>query len=206
MGRQAQSIWRWIVHPLQEMDRSRREEVECLRRQIREKAKAVVADEGRLDCFLAFRFEVPFLRHGKRGPLYGRAFTSLSVAAIAAGVASSAISANPDSAESLRWLLFALGLVVAIVTSINQLWKPAQRSVGAYRAGNALRREGWDYVNGRGRFQGLTDERKAYDLLLDQIREIQAQVDSIDEVQAEIPGQTEAPVDGPPSTAATESA
>jgi hypothetical protein len=181
-------FWRWIAHPLRELDRSRLEEAACLRRQITTKALPLVKDEKQLDCFLTFRFEAPFLRHSKRGPLYGRAFTYLSVAAIAAGVASSAISADPGSAKSLRWLLFSLGLVVAITTSINQLWKPAQRSVGAYRAGNALRREGWDYVNERGRYQGMQEARKAYDLLLDQIREIQAQVDSIDEVQAEIPG------------------
>lgn len=178
-----------IAHPFRELGRDRREEAACLRLRIEEKASSVIRDANWLDCFLTYRFEIPLRRHGWRGPWYGRAFTYLSVAAIAAGVASSAISSQ-GSDGSLRWVVFSLGLVVAIATAMNQLWKPAQRSVGAYRAGNALRREGWDYVNDRGRYRKVQGDRKsAFDTLIDQIRDIQAQVDSIDEVQAEIPGQ-----------------
>lgn len=61
------------------------------------------------------------------------------------------------------------------------------RSVGSYRAGNALRREGWDFVLDSGRYRAVKDKpNEAFDLFVDQIREIQSQVDAIDEIQAEI--------------------
>ena len=177
-------------------DRRRRTEADCLLDQVVKKAEkrtgqsaagAEPTPSTELRCFLEHRFKEPLLKYGFRGPAYGRAFTYLSVSVVAAGFASSAISADQDTAGKLRWLLFGLGVLVALFTAINQLWKPGMRSVGSYRAGNALRREGWDFVLDSGRYRAVKDKpNEAFDLFVDQIREIQSQVDAIDEIQAEI--------------------
>lgn len=181
--------WRWF-------GRARQPEADCLTGQIAEKARAENAyPDVDLDCFLAHRFHEPLLKYGASGPLYGRAFTVLSVSVVAAGFASSAISANSSTAEDWRWVLIVLGLLVALFTAVNQLWKPGMRSVGNYRAGNALRREGWDYVFDRGRYE---ERKEGFHLFLDAIKEIQSQVDAIDEVQVEVGNGTDS---GPSGTA-----
>lgn len=176
-------LFRWL-YP------RRRAEAEQLRKEISKKIRSsgdpalrAIGIE-RLDSFLFFRVEHPMFAHSWRGPSYGRAFTLLSVGAIAAGVASTAISATEGAAEDLRWVLFTLGLVVAVFTAINQLWKPSQRSVGAYRAANRLRRGSWDYVLGRGAYRGLS-EQQAFERFLDEVAEIHARVEAIDELEPE---------------------
>jgi hypothetical protein len=198
-------LWQFIRRSLKTPGRKRREEATCLRKEIENRMGENNRDP---DCFLTHRFERPLLRHRKWGAWYGRIFTSLSLAAIVAGTASSAIKTNKDIVADQNWILIVLGLVVAITTAVNQLWKPGLRSVGSHRAGNALLREGWDFTKGRGRYQeapgrkrafGLGRGRpkeitnatweKAFALFVDQVREIQAQVDAIDEVQAEAIGE-----------------
>lgn len=110
---------------------------------------------------------------------------------VAAGFGSSAISVSQQDGTTgaLRWTVFGLGVVISLFTAINQLWKPGMRSVSSYRAGNALRREGWDFVFDGGSYRAHKDDpNQAFDLFVDRVREIQAQVDSIDEVQAEVTG------------------
>lgn len=176
-----------MKNPLNWLSRKRRSEADCLQKKIAKKAAEEAGrEEKELCCYLHHRFEEPLVKYGRRGPLYGRAFTFLSVTVIAAGFGSSAISAaGQEPTEFLRWAVFGLGVLVSLFTAINQLWKPGLRSVGSYRAGNSLRREGWDFVFNRGRYQ-LAKANQAFDLFVDQVREIQSQADAIDEVQAEI--------------------
>lgn len=178
-----------MTNPLNWFSRKRQDEADCLQKKIAKKAAAEAGhEEKELCCYLHHRFEEPMIKYGRRGPLYGRAFTFLSVTVIAAGFGSSAISAvGQEPTEFLRWLVFGLGVLVSLFTAINQLWKPDLRSVGSYRAGNSLRREGWDFVFNRGRYQ-LAKENAAFDLFVDQVREIQSQADAIDEVQVEVIG------------------
>jgi hypothetical protein len=176
-------------HPLQWFSRKRLAEAECLRAKIARKAATDgKQDEEELLCYLKHRFEEPLVKYGRRGPLYGRAFTFLSITVVAAGFGSSAISVAQDNpTEFLRWAVFGLGVLVSLFTAINQLWKPGLRSVGSYRAGNSLRREGWNFVFNRGPYR-KAEGNEAFDLFIDQIGDIQSQVDAIDEVQAEVTG------------------
>jgi len=166
----------------------RRREAECLTSKIAKKAaRGCESKEEDLHCYLEHRFERPLVKYGCRGPFYSHAFTLLSATVVAAGFGSSAISAVNDSqtaSEALRWIAIGLGVLISVFTAINQLWKPDLRSVGSYRAGNALRREGWDFVFGRGSYRSAEADQ-AFEAFLDRVKEIQMQVDAIDEVQAE---------------------
>ena len=91
-------------------------------------------DQLRFQTFVKYRFTRPLRTFAWRGPWYGRAFTWLSISAIVAGVLSSSIAAksSDNPSEAAQRTLIALGLIVAGVTAINQVWKPGQRSVSSH--------------------------------------------------------------------------
>lgn len=106
--------------------------------------------------FVQHRFRERFQRYAGQAPWYGTAFNALSLGSIVAALASSGLAAAANSGNQtyVRWLVFAFGLLVAGLTGVNQLWRPAQRSTSRYRAANALRQEGWDFALGLGRYAG----------------------------------------------------
>jgi hypothetical protein len=141
-------------------------ESEALRTRIAEKlddiggssALSMSGSNGAVTDFVEYRFVAPLEANAWGGPAYGRAFTAISVATIAAGLFSSSIAAVFDRPSAAA--IAILGLAVGVLTAINQLWKPAQRSGARYQAAYALRREGWDFVNGRGRYAQLDEDRQ----------------------------------------------
>jgi len=155
--------------------------------------EAQAPDAGDLDsedpfvAFVRLRFEEPLRANAFGGPAYGRAFTAMSVATIAAGLTSSSIvtaSSGEPLSGSTTVAVASLGILVGVLAAIVQLWKPAQRSVARYRAAYASRREGWDYIHDLGRYEGLSvsEGRKAF---MTQINSIHQGVESIDESVSE---------------------
>jgi hypothetical protein len=148
------------------------------------------------DAFVEYRFRRPLKSLRRRGPWYGRAFTGLSIAAIVGALASSSIAAGGDDpSEVARWAVLVLGLFVAGVTALNQIWKPGQRSVRSYQATSSLRRLGWEFVHERGRFAAAgkdetfaaaggdeteSSKQDAKGLFIDEVMSIQAQAEAID--------------------------
>jgi hypothetical protein len=109
------------------------------------------ADDGRADeevrrLFLDLRFEQRLRSYSRRGPLLGHLFTVLSIASIVAGLGASGLAAAAENSETARWVIFALGLLVGLCTAVNQILRPAQRSVSRYRAANALRHAAWVFL------------------------------------------------------------
>ena len=72
-----------------------------------------------------------------------------------------------------------LGILVGVLTTINQVWGPSQRSVARYQAAYALRREGWNFLHERGRYETLPDEQKL-GAFIDEVNRIHDAVESID--------------------------
>ena len=104
------------------------------------------------ELFVRRRFTKQLARYAWEGRRDGFAFTFLSLGSIGAALASSGLAAavNQHNKGTVRWLIFAFGLVVALLTTTNQLWKPGQRSNRGFRAANALRQHGWDFALARG--------------------------------------------------------
>jgi hypothetical protein len=131
-----------------------------------------------LEDWVKYRFQGPLIASAEAGPDYGKAFTALSVLTIAAGLASSVIASATGQPSKVA--IGALGLAVGLLTAINRIWNPAQRSVARYQAAYALRREGWDFVNGRGRY-GKLDADKRLGAFIDEVGRIHREVESLDE-------------------------
>jgi hypothetical protein len=129
--------------------------------------------------FVRHRFTRPFDHSIVWSFRYGAAFSGLSVLVIAAGLASSTIAAL-SSGPIGESAVIALGLVVAVATAVNRLWRPGLRSVLRHRAANALRREGWDFVCLRGAYAD-TPEEERFGLFFDEIQRINVAAESVDE-------------------------
>jgi hypothetical protein len=121
-------------------------------------------------------------RHLTVAPRQELAFGVFSVLSIAGGVAVSTVSASGESQSG--WVI-ALGLIVAASTAINQITRTGQKSAVRYRAGNALRREGWDYVMGRGRYVNLSDPKAEFEAFYDAVWDIERPADLTVELESE---------------------
>jgi hypothetical protein len=105
----------------------------------------------------------------------------LSLATIAAGLASSVLASATSHPSKLA--IGILGLVVGVLTAVNQIWNPSKRSGTRFQAAYALRREGWDFVNDRGRYAKLGLETRL-GAFIDEVSRIHRGTESVDEATA----------------------
>lgn len=132
--------------------------------------------------FVRHRFHRPLAYSVKWSIRYEWAFTILSIAVIAGGLLSSALAAAPGGGNDT--LIVAVGLTIAVVAAVNRLWRPGLRAVARHRTANSLRHEGWMFVCGRERYDGMSaDESRA--AFIDEVERINKAVESIDESTSE---------------------
>jgi len=136
---------------------------------------------GELEPFhdwLHLRFREPLEHDARAGPSFGKAATAIGVATIGAGLASSALATTTGNGATE--LVAVLGIGVGVLTAINQIWRPSQRSVARYQAAYALRREGWDFLQDRGRYERLESSQRL-GAFIDEVSRIHRGVESVDE-------------------------
>jgi hypothetical protein len=171
----------WVMHALQDG------EVDKLTSHIHAKAvqclsdrPGAAADTERFNDWLRFRFRGPLEEDAEAGPDYSKAFNLLSIMTIAAGLAASVI-ANTTNGGKIA--IGVLGIAVGVFTAINRIWNPAQRSTARYQAAYALRREGWDFVHGLGRYRDLRLPAQL-ETFMQEVGRIHRGVEAIDESAA----------------------
>jgi hypothetical protein len=159
-------------------------EAEALTDQIREKVgRNGTADDATrreleaFDNWLFFQFHAPLVRDAVAGPAFGKTATAIAVVTIVAGLTSSGLAATGEGAKIV---VVALGIVVGVLSGINQTWRPSQRSVVRYQAAFALRREGWDFLRDRGRYTRL-DPQIRVAAFVDEVTRIHRAVELVDE-------------------------
>jgi hypothetical protein len=106
-------------------------------------------------AFVDKRFRDRLATHMRMAPLHGLTASALNIVAITGGVAASSLAAAGEATSG--WVI-GLGLLVAAASAVNQIGKFGQRAAVRFRAANALRQEGWDFVVGRGRYLTLSGE------------------------------------------------
>jgi Protein of unknown function (DUF4231) len=126
------------------------------------------------ETFVQSRFAERMKADLRTAPLHSFFYAASNLLAVAGGSASAAIAAT-SGAHSLAVLL--IGLAVATSAALSQLFRFGERSRVRYRAGNQLRKEGWDYVIGRGRYRETQDPVEAFGRFYDVFWEIEAPVD-----------------------------
>lgn len=133
--------------------------------------------------FVHHRFWRPFRYSIKAEKWYGIGFSALTVVVIAGGLTSSVLAGAPGNNDVA---IAVLGIVVAIAAAVNRLWRPGLRAVVRSRTANSLRREGWNFVSGRGRYQDLQPPARL-DVFIDAVEEINVAAEVVDETPVEDP-------------------
>jgi hypothetical protein len=136
----------------------------------------------------------------QRAPRYQFRFTVLTVVAIGAGFATSGVAAASGNTSWAKWVVFTLGLLVAVVNSVQQNWKPSQRSASEFKAAAALKNEGWNFVYKRAAYAAVTDDGATWGVFVDAVNGILQAAESLDEVSTPDPPPT-LPADGAPPAA-----
>lgn len=131
--------------------------------------------------WLRWRFRQPLERDAWAGPAFGKAATAIGVTTIGAGLASSALASAGGTGT--KALVASLGILVGVLAAVNQIWRPSQRSVARYQAAFALRREGWDFLQDRGRY-AVIDSGGRLGAFVDEVTRIHRAVESVDEASS----------------------
>ncbi len=120
-----------------------------------------------------------FLEHRFVGPLkaYERTFRGYSVLDNFLNVTSIIAGLGASLAAALEWpkvWVILAGLVVGGLQSLSQWLKPSRRSTRRGLAANALRSEGWAFLQSRDRYKGKEDDPAgAWKLFCDQIDRVE---------------------------------
>jgi hypothetical protein len=146
---------------------------------------AAPPDGGSFADWLQYRFLAPLVRDAVAAPAYGKSATLIGAGTIGAGLGSSALASFSDDVATTA--VAVLGIVVGLLGAITQIWRPAQRSVTRYQAAFSLRREGWDFLQDRGRYERLKPEHRLA-AFIDEVNRIHRAVEQVDEATS--PSQT----------------
>ncbi|HUB03526.1 MAG TPA: hypothetical protein VMA76_00595 [Solirubrobacteraceae bacterium] len=120
-----------------------------------------------------------FLEHRFVGPLkaYERTFRGYSVLDNFLNVTSILAGLGASLAAALGWpkvWVIVAGLIVGALQSLSQWLKPSRRSTRRGLAANALRSEGWAFLQNRDRYKGReSDPAGAWKVFCDQIDRVE---------------------------------
>lgn len=130
--------------------------------------------------FNEHRFRERLERYDYRSRRLGWLREILNVVVIAGGLITSGTIALGDvNSHRVQGFLIFVGLLVGVLTAINQIFRPGARSVTYGRAASDLRREGWDFLYHRGKYSRAENDTERYNLLVGEISEIHSRAEVI---------------------------
>jgi hypothetical protein len=136
--------------------------------------------------FLEHRYGAHLRNYRRWGGKYSIAFTLTTLLVVASGVLTSSIGAGWPSTHWAKIVLLGLGLVTALGSALNHLWRPGRKGTGRMRGANRLTTEGWNFVHAIGRYAEL-DAPVAYELLVEEVGRILADTAAVDEADVDLP-------------------
>lgn len=121
-------------------------------------------------------------------------FALLSIVVVAGGFATSGIAVAGGAGEgsSAAWVVFAIGLIVALAGGIAQIFRFGVRSNARRALALNLREEGWNFVYKEGDYTNDADALRKFRARVNEIQRRIAEVASIDsEAQPAAPSGTD---------------
>lgn len=137
--------------------------------------------------FVRYRFANQLMNYWSWSGLYGFAFVVVTIGVLVTSLASSSIAAGWSHHNWARWTILALGLIGAAASLVNWAWRPGDKGTSRARGRNSLLREGWAFVEQRGRYVEVDDVRAAFALFVDEVANITKAVAAVDEEGPEGP-------------------
>jgi hypothetical protein len=107
--------------------------------------------------WVASRFTYPLRALLWQASRDGRGHVVLNLAVVAGGFATSglaAASAGGHSGGTKSWIVFGIGLLVAVAGGVSQLFRPGYRATERTTLAVELREEGWAFARGGGDYAG----------------------------------------------------
>lgn len=141
-------------------------------------------DHERLEDWLRSRFTFPMrsmMIEAKRG---GVGYAALNLVVIGGGFATSGVAVAGNSGSKgqvLGWVVFALGLVVALAGGVNQLYRPGHRATERGVIVGQLREAGWAFANSLAPYDG--EEQAAFEILDSRICDIHGRATALAAVE-----------------------
>jgi hypothetical protein len=140
------------------------EEARSLARRVRCRLEGTCAtdrtDSDEFD-WVSYRFEGLLLRLLFQAHSSARDHLVVNMVVIGGGFATSGIAVASGSGEQgtlVSWVVFALGLLVALAGGVSQLFRPGQRATNCEALVTQLQDEGWALWSRRGDYKALDAE------------------------------------------------
>ena len=117
------------------------------------------------DIWVTHRFEAPLRTLRRQSYGNARVHVVVNMAVIAGGFATSgiAVAAGKGGEHGLSWVVFAIGLLVALAGGVSQIFRPGQRSTGRALLAAEMLDEGWALYDRHGEYK---QDMKAADLFV----------------------------------------
>lgn len=138
--------------------------------------------------WVEYRFCEPLIESARTAKSQGRLLLWLSSMTALLGVGASSFAVAGGGKSTLgpfTWVAAACGVLVAGIAAVTQIRKPGQRSVASYQLAHTLRREGWDFVSGRGIYRERAGSQ-ALDLFVDEVSRIERTAELIEETPGDV--------------------
>jgi hypothetical protein len=167
----------WRLDPTPELGI---EEVAAVADRVRDALAGTRADS----TWVKYRFEGPLLALLRGSYSNARTHFFVNMAVIVGGFATSGIAVASGNAttsgsngghNTLAWVVFAIGLLVALSGGISQIFRPGQRSTGRSLLAAELLNEGWALDGRHGIYKASAEPNELFILFDRRIGEIRGQ-------------------------------
>src|SRR4051794_133919 len=144
------------------------------------RSKASIHEELRTTIhFLEHRFMARLARFDRRARHFGNLHTFGNVIVISGGLLTSGTIAIGDPSKGwVQAFLIVVGLLIGVLTAINQIVRPGARSTSYALAAVALRQEAWDLLNRMARYETAESDYERTRRFLSEISEINRRADT----------------------------
>jgi len=142
--------------------------------------------------WVSYRFEGLWLRLLFQSYSNARDHLVVNTVVIAGGFATSGLAvtatkggAHTSASTTTAWVVFAIGLAVALAGGVSQLYRPGHRATGRSELAARLRDEGWALIDGHGDYAGKQggDLFEVFDTRVAEVRRAAAELSKLADEQ-----------------------
>ena len=138
--------------------------------------------DKRHEAWVAAEFQYPLRSLLIKAALNSSLFLAISMVVVAGGFATSGITvaANASQGSLAAWIVFSLGLLVALAGGLAQIFRFGVRSNARRSLAVLLKEEGWNFVYAEGEYADSSDALQKFRARVHELQRRVAEVALID--------------------------
>jgi Protein of unknown function (DUF4231) len=131
--------------------------------------------------FLEFRFRRRAANYLRLGRYNSVSNTFITLLIVAGGFATSgiAVAAGGGRGSKTGWIVFAIGIVVAVAGAIARLFNPETRALELKSIVAKMIAEAWDFIENAGVYASATSQTDSFPLFRETIESLNRQADGL---------------------------